>query len=157
MHETGADLDAIRAAFVRMIWTLTRGVSDPARRACADPDAREAGFSRPSPPPILSSAGGPAGTRRRPTKTRTSAQVSAAVSLRNQWVSPVDDRPCTDVVIMVMVEGADGQLAIVPPPRPPSSLLRWMLTSGSQGEMGASEKPDLSNGAAAAKMDRSYR
>jgi len=32
-----------------------------------------------------------------------------------------------------------------------------MLRSGSQGEMGASEKPDLSNGAAAAKMDRSYR
>jgi hypothetical protein len=29
--------------------------------------------------------------------------------------------------------------------------------SGSQGEMGGSEKPDLSNGAAAAKMDRSYR
>ncbi len=33
--ELDADLDVIRAAFVRMIWTLTRGVSDPARRACA--------------------------------------------------------------------------------------------------------------------------
>ena len=43
----GADLDAIRAAFVRTIWTLTRGVSDPARRACADPDAREAGSLTP--------------------------------------------------------------------------------------------------------------
>ena len=43
----GADLDMIRAAFVRTIWTLTRGVSDPARRACADPDAREAGSLTP--------------------------------------------------------------------------------------------------------------
>ena len=43
----GADLDTIRAAFVRTIWTLTRGVSDPARRACADPDAREAGSLTP--------------------------------------------------------------------------------------------------------------
>ena len=43
----GADLDAIRAAFVRTIWTPTRGVSDPARRACADPDAREAGSLTP--------------------------------------------------------------------------------------------------------------
>ena len=42
-----ADLDAIRAAFVRTIWTLTRGVSDPARRACAGPDAREAGSLTP--------------------------------------------------------------------------------------------------------------
>jgi hypothetical protein len=42
-----ADLDAIRAAFLRTIWTLTRGVSDPARRACADPDAREAGSLTP--------------------------------------------------------------------------------------------------------------
>jgi hypothetical protein len=42
-----ADLDAIRAAFVRTIWTLTRGVSDPARRACADPDALEAGSLTP--------------------------------------------------------------------------------------------------------------
>ena len=41
------NLDAIRAAFVRTIWTLTRGVSDPARRACADPDAREAGSLTP--------------------------------------------------------------------------------------------------------------
>src|SRR5688572_12775866 len=79
------------------------------------------GRSRPSPPPIFSSAGGPAGKRRRPTKTRTLAQVSAAVRLRNQWVLRVDDRPCTDVVIMAMVDGAAGPLAIVPPPRPPSS------------------------------------
>ena len=43
----GSDPDAIRAAFVRTIWTLTRGVSDPARRACADPDAREAGSLTP--------------------------------------------------------------------------------------------------------------
>ena len=43
----GADLDTIRAAFVRTIWTQTRGVSDPARRACTDPDAREAGSLTP--------------------------------------------------------------------------------------------------------------
>ena len=50
--QPGADLDAIRAAFVRTIWTLTRGVSDPARRACADPDAREAGSLTPLSAPI---------------------------------------------------------------------------------------------------------
>src|SRR5579864_7523611 len=43
----GADLDTIRAAFFLTIWTLTRGVSDPARRARADPDAREAGSLTP--------------------------------------------------------------------------------------------------------------
>ena len=37
----------IRAAFVRTIWTLTRGVSDPARLAYADPDARKAGSLTP--------------------------------------------------------------------------------------------------------------
>ena len=42
-----ADLDTIRAAFFRTIWTLTRGVSDPARRACAGPDARGAGSLTP--------------------------------------------------------------------------------------------------------------
>jgi len=52
VHATGADLDAIRAAFVRTIWTLTRGVSDPARRACADPDAREAGSLTPLSAPV---------------------------------------------------------------------------------------------------------
>ena len=43
----GSDPDTIRAAFVRTIWTLTRGVSDPARRARADSDAREAGSLTP--------------------------------------------------------------------------------------------------------------
>jgi hypothetical protein len=42
-----ADLDAFRAAFVRTIWAPTRGVSDPARRASDDPDAREAGSLTP--------------------------------------------------------------------------------------------------------------
>ena len=86
-----------------------------------------------------------------------------------------------------MIDGADGQLAIVPPPRPPlrcfdgcSGLAargRWVRSGernddsqrssrfhGSSGnraiialETSASEKPDLSNGAAAAKMDLSYR
>ena len=45
--QPAADLAAIRAAFVRTIWTPTRGVSDPARRACADPDGREAGSLTP--------------------------------------------------------------------------------------------------------------
>ena len=116
----GADLDTIRAAFVRTIRTLTRGVSDPARRACADPDAREAGSSRLSLPSFLSSEGGPAGKKRRPTETQTTAQVPAAVWLRNQWVRRGDDRPCVAVVTISMVDGAGGQLGIVPPPRPPS-------------------------------------
>ena len=47
----GADLATIRAAFVRTIWTQTRGVSDPARRAWTDPDAREAGSLTPLPTP----------------------------------------------------------------------------------------------------------
>jgi hypothetical protein len=91
--QPAGDLDAIRAAFVRTIWTRTR----------------------PSRPPILSSAGGPAGTRRRPTEMRTPAQVSAAVRLRNQWVSRDDDRLCNSTIIIAMVEGAAGPLAIVPP------------------------------------------
>ena len=78
------------------------------------------GRSRPSLPPILSSAGGPAGKRRRPTKTRTSAQVSAAVRLRDDGARRRDDRLCTVGVAIPIVEGADGQLTIVPPPRPPS-------------------------------------
>jgi hypothetical protein len=45
--QLGADLDAIRAAFVRTIWTLPRGVSARARRACADPDAGVAGSLTP--------------------------------------------------------------------------------------------------------------
>lgn len=45
--QTSAELDAIRAAFVRAIWTMTRGVSDPARRACTDPDARQVGSLTP--------------------------------------------------------------------------------------------------------------
>jgi site-specific recombinase XerD len=55
------------------------------RRACADPDAREAGSLTPLSAPISSPSGGPAGTRRRPTQTRTAAQIAAAVRLRNQW------------------------------------------------------------------------
>src|SRR5215203_3676084 len=35
--ELGADLETIRAAIVRTTWIQTRGVSDPARWACADP------------------------------------------------------------------------------------------------------------------------
>jgi len=117
----GTDPDAIRAAFVRTIWTLTRGVSDPARRACADPDAREAGsLTRPSLPPLLSSAGGPAGTKRRPTQTLTTAQVLAPVGLCRRGVWSGDDRSCTAVITMPMVDGAGGQLDIVPPSRPPS-------------------------------------
>jgi hypothetical protein len=66
-----ADLDAIRSAFVRTIWTPTRGVSDPARRACADPDAPEAGSLTPLSAPVAFSIRRPAGTERRPIQTRT--------------------------------------------------------------------------------------
>ena len=90
------------------------------------------GRSRPSPPPILSSAGGPAGKRRRPTKTRTSAQVSAAMRLRNQGVRWGDDRPCTSAIIIPMVDGAAGPLAIGPPPRPPR-VETWPRTEASKG------------------------
>jgi hypothetical protein len=38
---------AILAAFVRTIWTLTPGVSDPARRLFAASDATEAGSLTP--------------------------------------------------------------------------------------------------------------
>jgi hypothetical protein len=99
VHELGADMDMIRAAFVRTIWTLTRGVTLN---------------------PFLSSAGGPAGIRRRPTQTRTAAQVSAAVGLFRQGGWSGDDRSCTSFVTMPMVDGAGGQLDIVPPSRPPS-------------------------------------
>src|SRR5712691_1879321 len=78
------------------------------------------GRSRPSLPTFLSSAGGPAGTRRRPTEMRTPAQVSAAVRLRNQGIRWGDDRPCTSAIIIAMVDGAAGPLAIGPLPRPPS-------------------------------------
>jgi hypothetical protein len=50
--KAGAELDSIRAAFVRTIWTQTRGVSDPARRACTDPDAGEAGSLTPLSAPV---------------------------------------------------------------------------------------------------------
>jgi len=106
---------------------LTRGVSDPARRACADPDAREAGSL------------GPAGTRRRPTEMRTPAQVSAAVRLRNQWVSRGDDRPCTSAIIIPMVDGAialtlkatEAQLlhTIVPHPTVSETMRESMLAA----------------------------
>jgi hypothetical protein len=69
----GADLDVIRAAFVRTIWTLTRGVSDPARRACADPDAREAGSLTPlsAPTPLYI---------RRPGRHKTPADSDADIA-----------------------------------------------------------------------------
>lgn len=117
--ETSAILDAIRATFLRTIGTQTGGVSDPAGRPGTGQIRGRPGPHAPL-PRFLSSAGGPAGTRRRPTLTRTAAQVSAAVRLRNQGVSLGDDRPCTTVVTIPMVEGADGQVPIVPPPRPPS-------------------------------------
>jgi hypothetical protein len=66
--QPGADLDAIRAAFVRTIWTLTRGVSDPARRACADPDAREAGSLTPLSTFLLLFCGRP-GRQKAPAET----------------------------------------------------------------------------------------
>lgn len=132
-------------------------MSDPACRACADPDAREAGSLTPLSTFLLLFCGWP-GRHKAPAATDAASGASIGSSeARNDGVWRGDDRTRTAVVIILMIEGADGQLTIVPPPRPPSSLLRWMLTSGSRGEMGAAEKPDLSNGAAAAKMDRSYR
>src|SRR5688572_13878247 len=91
------------------------------------------GRSRPPPPPFLSSAGGPAGTKRRPTQTWTAAQVSATMRLRNRWVWRGDDRPCTAVVIIPMVDGAAGPLAIGPPPRPPR-VETWPRTEASKEE-----------------------
>ena len=43
----GSEVDMHRAASFRTIWTMTRGVSDPARRARDDSDAREAGSLTP--------------------------------------------------------------------------------------------------------------
>ena len=40
---------------------------------------------------------------------------------------------CTAVVTRPMVEGADGQLAIVPPPRPPSCSQIWLRTKPTRG------------------------
>ena len=47
----GRILNAIRAAFVRTIWTLTRGVSDPAGGPVTGQRRGRPGRSRPSLPP----------------------------------------------------------------------------------------------------------
>ena len=130
--QLGADLDLIRAALVRTIWTLTRGVSDPACRACADPDAREAGSLTP-PTASLPLFSGRPGRHKAPADTdAAAAQVSATMRLRNRWVWRDDDRPCTAVVIMPMVDGAADPLAIGPPPRPPR-VETWPRTEASKG------------------------
>ena len=72
----GPDLDTIRAAFVRTIWTLTRGVSDPARRACADPDAREAGSLTPLSASLPVFSGRP-GRQKAPADTDTDVGASS--------------------------------------------------------------------------------
>src|SRR6188508_653379 len=97
------------------------------------------GRSRPSPRPILSSAGGPAGTTRRPTKIRTSAQASAAMRVRNQGVRWGDDRPYTSAIIIPMVDGAAGPLAIGPPPRPPH-VETWRTEASKGREKTPSER-----------------
>src|SRR5688572_31967663 len=65
----------IRAAFFRTIWTLTRGVSDPARRACADADAREAGSLTPLSTFLLLFCGRP-GRQKAPADTDTDVGAS---------------------------------------------------------------------------------
>jgi hypothetical protein len=52
--------------------------------------------------------------------------------LRNQGVRWGDDRPCTSAIIIPMVDGAAGPLAIVPPPRPPR-VETWPRTEASKG------------------------
>ena len=94
-------------------------MSDPARRACADPDAREAGSLTPlsASHPLFS---GRPGRQKAPADKDTDIGASIgsceASQPRVRWG---DDRPCTVVIIIAMVDGAAGPLAIVPPPRPP--------------------------------------
>ena len=103
--QLGADLDAIRAAFVRTIWTLTRGVSDPARRACADPDAREAGSLTPlsSSHPLFS---GRPGRHKAPADRDTDigASIGSCEASQPMAYRRGDDRPCTAAIII-----ADGR------------------------------------------------
>ena len=89
--QPGADLDAIRAAFVRTIWTLTRGVSDPARRACAGPDAREAGSLTPLSSSVLIFSGRP-GRHKAPADKDTDIGASIGSYEASQPRRPVGRR-----------------------------------------------------------------
>ena len=88
----GTDPDAIRAAFVRTNWTLTRGVSDPARRACADPGAREAGSLTPLPPFLLIFSGRP-GRQKTPADKDTDIGASIGSHEASQPRRTVGRRP----------------------------------------------------------------
>src|SRR5688500_14362815 len=78
------------------------------------------GRSRPSLPPLLSTSGGPAGTKRRPIQTRTSTQAPAAVRVTGRGTHTPTIAGRNAVVISRIAEGADGQLHMVPPLRPRS-------------------------------------
>lgn len=120
----GADLDVIRAALLRTIRTQTRGVSDPARRACAGADAREAGSLTPLSASLPVFCGRP-GRHKAPADRDVDcgASISSCEASQRRLLHG-DDRPWTAVVTAPMVERADGQLTIVPPPRPLSLLDR---------------------------------
>ena len=125
VHETGRGSERDPGRVCPDKLDTDRGVSDPARRACADPDAREAGSLTPHSNPILSFCGRPGrqktpadfgsgiGASRRCCGTSQVALAAAAMRRRGRCRGDDDE-----------VRGADGEKGLCPPPRPPLELGR---------------------------------
>jgi hypothetical protein len=96
------------------------GVSDPLARPVPTQMRGRPGRSRPSLPPLLSTSGGPAGTKRRPIQTRTSTQAPAAVTVTGRGTPHAHDRRSQRRRRRRGRRGADGQPQMVPPLRPRS-------------------------------------
>jgi hypothetical protein len=94
------------------------------------------GRSRPSLPPSLLSSGGPAGTKRRPIQTRTSAQVPADGRLRARSACARTVARRSPVITRAIFEGADGQPPMGPLHRPRFRAARRRRTATRKGERG---------------------